>query len=441
MENLETLIKKRKASVAVIGLGYVGLPHAVEIAKAGFSVIGIDLDEKKVKNLNSGKSFIEDVDDNDLLKVLKNNKFRAYTDSALLKSADVVLISVPTPLDQYKIPDVSYIKSAVLEIKKTFHKGELIILESTTYPGTTEEIILPSLQENGFEVGKDFHLAFAPERIDPGSSTHISEIPKVVGGVTKKCTNLADLFYKQFISETHKVSSPKAAEMTKLLENAYRLVNISTVNELSLLCDRMGIDIWEIIDAASTKPYGFQAFYPSPKVGGHCIPLDPFYLSWKAKQYNFWAKFIDLAGEINEQMPHFVVTKVYFALNKISKSIRGSKILILGAAFKKNVSDARDSAFLDVVPDLLRKGALVDYYDPFVEEIEVATTPLPGGEKVRLKSAKLYNSNLNTYDCALILTDHTGIDYETIAKKVKVVVDTRNAIRSRKFKNVYRIGG
>ena len=229
--------------------------------------------------------------------------------------------------------------------------------------------------------------------------------------------------------------------MTKLLENAYRLVNISTVNELSLLCDRMGIDIWEIIDAASTKPYGFQAFYPSPKVGGHCIPLDPFYLSWKAKQYNFWAKFIDLAGEINEQMPHFVVTKVYFALNKISKSIRGSKILILGAAFKKNVSDARGSAFLDVVPDLLRKGALVDYYDPFVEEIEVATTPLPSGEKVRLKSAKLYNSNLNTYDCALILTDHTGIDYETIAKKVKVVVDTRNAIKSRKFKNVYRIGG
>ena len=421
MENLETLIKKRKANVAVIGLGYVGLPHAVEIAKAGFSVSGIDLDQKRVKNLNSGKSYIEDVDDNDLLKVLKNNKFKAYTDDTPLKSADVVLISVPTPLDQYKIPDVSYIKSAVLGIKKTFHRGQLIILESTTYPGTTQEIILPELEFNGFAVGKDFYLAFAPERIDPGNSTHISEIPKVVGGVTKKCTNLADLFYKQFISKTHKVSSPKAAEMTKLLENAYRLVNISTVNELSLLCDRMGLDIWEIIDAASTKPYGFQAFYPGPGLGGHCIPIDPFYLTWKAREYDFSTRFIELAGEINAHMPYYVIQRVMEALNANGKSMNGAKVLVLGVAYKKNVDDLRESPSLELIRILRDKGAKVDYHDPL---IPVAISHRRG---FKMHSTTLNKRTIGKYDCVLIATDHSSYDYKWIVENSQMVVDTRNA--------------
>ena len=439
---LRKLIKTKKAKIAIIGMGYVGLPHAVEIAKADFFVSGIDVQKKRVSSLNKGISYIKDIESADLKKVLKKKKFKAFNDYSLLKTADVIIICVPTPLDDYKIPNLFYIKSSVEEIKKYLRKGQLIILESTTYPGTTEEIILPLLQETGLKVGKDFHLAFAPERIDPGNDMGFSDIPKVVGGVTKKCTNLTELFYKQFIKSVYPVSSPKVAEMTKLLENIYRLVNISAINELALLCGKMKIDIWEVIDAAKTKPYGFQAFYPSPRVGGHCIPLDPFYLSWKAKEYNFWTRFIELAGEINEQMPHYTVTMVNYALNKQGKSIRDSKILVWGVAYKRDIGDTRESAALEIIPDLLRKGALIDYFDSYVHKITIRKKSAVRNNKadLKLKSVNFSLKSLKKYDCVLILTDHSEFDYEKIAQSAKLIVDTRNAVKSKKHKNVFRIG-
>lgn len=440
---LEKLIKSKKAKIAIIGMGYVGLPHAVEIAKAGFFVSGIDIQKKRVDNLNKGISYIKDIKNADLKKVLKEKKFKAFNTYNLLRTADVVIICVPTPLDNHKIPNLSYVESSVKEAKKYLHKEQLIILESTTYPGTTEEVILPLLQETGLKVGKDFYLAFAPERIDPGNSMVFSDITKVVGGVTKKCINLTKLFYSQFIKNVYTVSSPKAAEMTKLLENIYRLVNISAINELALLCGKMKIDIWEVIDAAKTKPYGFQAFYPSSKVGGHCIPLDPFYLSWKAKEHNFWTRFIELAGEINEQMPHYTVTMVNSALNKNKKSINGSKILVWGVAYKKDIKDTRESSSLEIIPDLLRKGAIVDYFDPFVSEINIQkkSASIKTKGDIKLKSIKFSLKTIKKYDCVLILTDHSKFDYEKIAKNAKLVIDTRNAIKSRIHKNVFRIGG
>jgi len=440
---IKQLIKSKKAKVTIIGMGYVGLPHAVEIAKVGFFVSGIDVQKKRVSSLNKGISYIKDIKSADLKKVIKKKKFKAFNDYSSFKTADVIIICVPTPLDNYKIPDLSYITSSVKEIKKYLHKGQLIILESTTYPGTTEEIILPLLQETGLKVGKDFYLAFAPERIDPGNDMVFSDIPKVVGGVTKKCTNLTELFYKQFIKSVHSVSSPKVAEMTKLLENIYRLINITAINELALLCGKMRIDIWEVIDAAKTKPYGFQAFYPSPRVGGHCIPLDPFYLSWKAKEHNFWTRFIELAGEINEQMPHYTVTMVNYALNKQGKSIRNSKILVWGVAYKKDIGDTRESAALEIIPDLLRKGAIIDYFDSYVHKITIQKKAAARNNKadLKLKSVNFSLESLKKYDCVLILTDHSEFDYEKIAQSAKLIVDTRNAVKSKKHKNVFRIGG
>lgn len=438
--SLENLIKNKKAKVAIIGMGYVGLPHALEIARAGFFVSGIDIKKERVENLNKGKSYIGDVLSKDLKEIIKAEKFRAFDNFKPLKTADIVIICVPTPLDKYKIPDISYIKASAEEVKKQFHKNELVILESTTYPGTTEEVLLPLLEESGLKIGKDFHLAFAPERIDPGNKIPFSDIPKVVGGITKECTKLTELFYRQFLKYVYPVSSPKAAEMTKILENTYRLINISAINELSLLCGKMGIDIWEVIEAAKTKPYGFQPFYPSPRVGGHCISLDPFYLSWKAKEYNFWTRFIELAGEINEQMPHFVVTSVNSALNKHKKSIKNSKILIFGVAYKKDVGDARESAAYEVIPDLLRKGAKIDYFDPYVKKFEVNSS-ISSGRKFKkqiiLKSIKYSSEILKKYDCVLILTDHSDFDYDKMAKSARLVVDTRNAIKSKKYKNVF----
>ena len=425
--SLEKLIKNKKAKVAIIGLGYVGLPHLVMIAKAGFKIMGLDIKKERVDSLNKGKSYIGDVKSEDIKSVKKN--FYATTSFEPLKKADVVIICVPTPLDKYKIPDISYIKNSTLEIQKRLHKNELIILESTTYPGTTEEVLLPMFQETGLKVGKDFYLAFAPERIDPGNKMPLSDIPKVVGGVTKKCTELTKLFYQQFLKYVHPVSSSKVAEMTKILENTYRLINISAINELSMLCGKMGIDIWEVIEAAKTKPYGFQPFYPSPKVGGHCISLDPFYLSWKAKEYNFWLRFIELAGEINEQIPHSVVTRVIWALNSKRKSVRDSNILVWGVAYKRDIADSRESAAYDIIWDLKRKGAKVDYFDPYIKEFKV--------DNKTFKSIRYSPSSLKNYDLVLILTDHSGFDYEQLAKKAKLVVDTRNAIKSRKYKNVF----
>jgi UDP-N-acetyl-D-glucosamine dehydrogenase len=425
---LEKLIKNKKAKIAIIGMGYVGVPHTVLIAKAGFSVSGIDIQKKRVDSLNRGKSYIGDVNNKDLKEIIKNKKFHAFNNFTILKDANIVLICVPTPLDKNKIPDISYIRNSVKEIQKRLHKNQLIILESTTYPGTTEEVILPLLERTGLKVGRDFYLAFAPERIDPGNEMPLYEIPKVVGGITKKCTNLTKLFYGQFLKNVYPVSSPKIAEMAKILENTFRLVNISAINELALLCGKMGIDIWEVIETSKTKPYGFMPFYPSPKIGGHCISVDPFYLSWKAKEYNFWPRFIELAGEINEQMPHYVVTMVNYVLNKSKKTINGSRILIWGVSYKKDIGDIRESAALEVIPDLLRKGAKIDYFDPYIEELKVKN-------KI-LRSIRYFPAALKNYDLVLILTDHSGFDYDEVANKSKLIVDTRNAIKSRKYKNV-----
>jgi UDP-N-acetyl-D-glucosamine dehydrogenase len=431
--NLEKLIKNKKAKVAIIGLGYVGLPTAVELAEVGYQVLGVDMEKTKVDQINRGKSYVSDVSDKELQGVINSKKLRSFHNYQPLKKADIVLICVPTPLDENKNPDISYIAVAADEIIKYLHKGQLVILESTTYPGATREVILPKLEKSNLKVGKDFFLAFSPERIDPGNKKYkLEDIPRVVGGITKRCAEIATKFYQSFIkAETLTLSSPEAAEMTKLLENTFRLVNISMINELALLCDKMKVDIWEIIEAAKTKPYGFMPFYPSPKIGGHCIPLVPFFLSYKAKEYNFWTRFIDLAGEINEQMPHFVITKVFSALNKNKKSINDSKILVLGVAYKKDIGDVRESAAFNVIFDLLRKRAKVDYYDPFVKKIKV-------GKKV-LKSINYKPGILKSYDLVLILTDHSRLDYEEIAKKAKLVVDTRNAVKSRRRKNIYRI--
>lgn len=428
--NLETLIKNKKAKVAVIGLGYVGLPTAVELAKTGFPVFGIDIKKERVNKVNNGKSYISDVPSRDLNKVIKTKKLKAFNSHQPLKKSNIVLICVPTPLDKNKVPDISYMVSTAEEIANYLHKNQLVILESSTYPGTTREVILPRLEKTKLKVGRDFFLAYSPERIDPGNKEYkLKDVSRVVGGITKNCTQLATEFYRSFINaQVSPVSSSEAAEMTKILENTFRLVNISMINELALLCGKMGIDIWEVIEAAKTKPYGFFPFYPSPKIGGHCIPLDPFYLSWKAKNYNFWTRFIELAGEINEQMPHYVVTRVNYVLNQEKKPVKDSKILVWGLSYKKDIGDVRESAASDVIFDLLRKGAKVDYFDPYVKEFKV--------DNKTLKSIRYSPTELKNYDLVLILTDHSGFNYDEVAKKSKLVVDTRNAIKSRKYKNV-----
>lgn len=428
--NLEKLIQNKEAKVMVIGLGYVGLPTAVEIAKSGFDVLGFDIQEKRVNKVNEGESYISDVSSEDLKEVISKGNLKASTDSSLIKDSDIILICVPTPLDKHKFPDTSYISSTSKEISKNLREGQLVILESSTYPGTTREIILKELEKSGLEVGKDYFLVFSPERIDPGNKKYkFYDVARVVGGITKKGSEIAKNFYKNFIkAEIRIVSSPETAEMTKILENSFRLVNISMVNEFSLLCGKMGIDIWEVIEAAKTKPYGFKAFYPSPKVGGHCIPLDPFYLSWKAREYNFWTRFIELAGEINEQMPHYVMTRVIWFLNLHKKPVRESRILIWGVSYKKDIGDVRESAVLNIIPDLKRKGANIDYFDPYVKEIKI-------GDEI-LRSIEYSPEVLKDYDLVLITTDHSGFDYDELAQKSNLVVDTRNAIKSREYKNV-----
>lgn len=443
MSNLENLIKQKKAKVAVIGLGYVGLPSAVEIAKAGYNVFGIDTKKQRVDSVNKGKSYVLDIPSKELKGLVKSKKIISFNDHKSLKKADIILICVPTPLDKNKVPDVSYIRSTAQEIAKYLKRGQLIILESSTYPGTTREVILPELEKpirraqgKRLKVGKDFYLAFSPERIDPGNKEYkLKDIPRVVGGITKKCTKLATDFYRSFITaKVMPLSSAEVAEMTKILENTFRLVNISMINELALLCGKMGIDVWEVIEAATTKPYGFMPFYPSPKLGGHCIPLDPFYLSYKAKEYNFWTRFIELAGEINEQMPHAVVTKVIWALNLKNKPVRDSKILVWGAAYKKDIGDPRESAIYDIIPDLMRKGAEISYFDPYIPKILLKSGILK--KPIILKSIEYNPKILKNYDLVLILTDHSGFNYDELAKKSKFVVDIRNAIKSRKHKNV-----
>lgn len=424
VSQLEKKIKNRTAQVAIMGMGYVGLPLAVEIGRVGFGVTGIDVQESKSKTINSGKSDIDDIEDSVVAELVNLKRLRATSDFSALKNCDVVIICVPTPLNKTKDPDVSFILSAVNEIGNYVHRGQLVILESTTYPGTTEELIRPRLEESGLNVGKDFFLAFSPERVDPGNEKYTTQnTPKVVGGSTPACLKMVKLFYEQVITQVVPVSSTKAAEMVKLLENTFRSVNIGLVNEVALMCDRLGIDVWEVIDAAATKPFGFLPFYPGPGLGGHCIPIDPHYLSWKLKSLNYYARFIELAGDINSHMPEYVVQKITAALNSKKQSINGAKVLILGVAYKRDISDLRESPSLDVIKLLQEKGARVNYCDKFVPVIKLDHGP-------DLKASPLTEKTLKSHDCAAIVTDHSYFNYQWIVDNSPVVVDTRNATKN-----------
>lgn len=423
MNALKTKIENRQATAAVIGLGYVGLPLAMEIAAAGFDVAGIDLDKNKIATLKQGKSYIADVSESIVADAVQSGRFKPTTDFSVLRNADTVSICVPTPLSKSRDPDISFILSATEEIRKYLHAGQLIVLESTTYPGTTDELIVPELEAAGLKVGTDFCVAFSPERIDPGNANfNTRNTPKIVGGITAECSEIARLFYSQFIERVISVSSTKCAEMVKLLENTFRSVNIGMVNELALMCDLLGVDVYEVIDAAATKPFGFIPFYPGPGLGGHCIPIDPHYLAWKLKALNFQARFIGLASEINGMMPSVVATLVADGLNRASKSIRGSKIMILGVAYKKNVSDCRESPALDVMRLLADKGAILSYNDPLVPTLRL------GGSM--LKSVDAAPAEIAKHDCVIILTDHSAYDILEIVEAAKLVIDTRNATKN-----------
>lgn len=423
---LKQKVEKHNAKVGVIGLGYVGLPLAVEKGKVGFPVLGFDINQERVGRVNNGDNYIGDVKDDELMDLVQRNIFRATTDFSLLAECDVVIICVPTPLTITRDPDISYIKASTEQIAKYIRPGQLITLESTTYPGTTQEVILPLLEGTGLKVGLDFFLAYSPERVDPGNKRFSTKnTSKVVGGVTPICLEIAYTLYAQTISHVVPVSSPAAAELTKVFENTYRAVNIAMVNELMLLCDRMGLDIWEVVEAAGTKPFGIQTFYPGPGVGGHCIPIDPFYLTWKARQYDFHTRFIELAGEINVEVSYYVINKVIRALNQENKSLKDSKILVLGVAYKKDIEDVRESPALKIMELLRQNGAGLVYHDPFVPVI------MPhGGSKIHLESIPLTDAALADADCILILTDHSIIDYNRVVEKAKIVVDTRNATKN-----------
>jgi UDP-N-acetyl-D-glucosamine dehydrogenase len=423
-------INSHKASVGIIGLGYVGLPLAVELAKKNFSVTGFEIDVKKTNSIKNGRSYIGDIKSEEIEKLVRNKKLFATTDFIGLADMDVIIICVPTPLRKSKDPDVSYIISAAEKIKQTLRKGQLIILESTTYPGTTKEIVLPKLESAGLKAGFDFFLAFSPERIDPSNKKFtIANTVKVVGGLCEKSLLLASALYGSF-TKVYKVSSSEAAEMVKLLENTFRAVNIGLVNEVALMCHSLNLNVWEIIDAASTKPFGFMKFTPGPGIGGHCIPLDPHYLSWKLKTLNFYSRFIELAGDINSKMPKFAIYKLADALNKNEKSIKNSKILVLGVAYKKDVADLRESPALDVISGLIEKMAKISYFDPYIKNFAI-------GKKI-FKSEKNLN-NISKYDIVVILTDHSSIDYAEVVKKAKLVFDTRNATKSLKSDKIVRL--
>jgi len=409
-------------NVGVIGLGYVGLPLLVELGNAGFEAHGMDVDERKIASIRKGKSYIGDIPDKKVAHLVKAGKVSATSDFDVLKDLDAVSICVPTPLRKTRDPDISYIVSAVEEIVPRVHKGMLVILESTTYPGTTDELVLPELERSGLKAGKDFFLAFSPERVDPGNAVYQTRnTPKIVGGVTAKCTKVAADYYGKVFDNMVTVSSARCAEMVKLLENTFRSVNIGLVNEMAIMCERLGLDVYEVIDAAATKPFGFMPFYPGPGLGGHCIPIDPHYLSWKLRTLNYYAKFIELAAEINGNMPSHVVSKVVGALNDQGKSVRSSKIVVVGAAYKKDVGDVRESPALDILHQLIEKGAVVCYSDPHIPEISEGA--------IRLKAVPLTKKLLNGADCVVIVTNHSTYDYRMIVRESKLVVDTRNATK------------
>ncbi len=413
-------IKNKSAQIGIIGLGYVGLPLAVEYAEGGYKVTGFDIDAEKVRLVNRGKSYIDDISDARLKPIVKSGHLRATAEPKGLAQMDCVSICVPTPLSKTKDPDISYILAAVKWVRKYLHKDMLIILESTTYPGTTDEVIKPLLEESGLKAGIDFYLAFSPERVDPGNTSYMTHnTPRVVGGSTRRCTQIAKTYYEQVIPNIYAVSSTQAAEMVKLLENTFRSVNIGMVNEMAVMCHRLGLDVWEIINAAATKPFGFMPFYPGPGLGGHCIPIDPHYLSWKLKMLNYYARFIELAGDINSHMPEWVVERITSLLNDKGKSVKGSKVVILGVAYKKNIKDVRESPALDVMKLLEAQGARVAYNDPFVRSLR-----WHNGDR---NSTKLTANLLRRSDLTVILTDHTGYDYQWIVKNSRLVFDTRNA--------------
>jgi len=424
-------IANKTARVGIIGLGYVGLPLAVEYAKAGFSVTGIDLIESKVERINAGDSYVQDIAAADVAALVETGKLRATRDFSVVAELDTINICVPTPLRKTKDPDMSFIVSACQEIAKYVHPGMLAILESTTYPGTTDELVLPMLAGSGLQVGRDFFLCFSPERVDPGNPKfQTRNIPKVVGGVTPACTKLGAHFYAQALENVVPVSSTQVAEMVKLLENTFRMINIGLVNELAMMCDRMSINIWEVIDAAATKPFGFMPFYPGPGLGGHCIPIDPFYLSWKSKQAGIEARFIELAGYINGQMPHFVVEKVQNALNDRGKAVKGSHIHLLGVAYKRDIDDVRESPALDIIHLLQRRGAIVTFSDPYVPSIRMDQELLMSVDAL---------AAVEKADATVIVTDHAQIDYKPIVERAALIVDTRNALRGLVAPNVIRL--
>ena len=421
-------IRAREARVGIVGLGYVGLPLAVEFAKAGFSVTGIDLSDSKTAQINAGESYVGDVPGATLAPLVRDGKLKATADFSVTRDLDTVNICVPTPLRKTKDPDMSFIVSACGEVAKYLHPGMLIILESTTYPGTTDELVLPMLEQGGLKVGQDFFLCFSPERVDPGNPKYnTSNIPKVVGGATPACSEMGRLFYSQALQHVVAVSSTQVAEMVKLLENTFRMINIGLVNEIALMCDRMGINVWEVIEAAATKPFGFMPFYPGPGLGGHCIPVDPFYLSWKTKQAGIEARFIELAGYINGQMPHFVVDKIQNALNDHAKPLKGSHIHILGVAYKKDIDDVRESPALDIMLLLKRRGARLTYSDPYVPSLE-------------LDGERLVSQDPNAEaDCTVIVTNHSAFPYDRIAEQARLIVDTRNALKGIVSEKIVRL--
>ncbi|MBK9097352.1 MAG: nucleotide sugar dehydrogenase [bacterium] len=440
--NILDKIKNKTVKVGIVGMGYVGLPLGLAFTEKKINVLGFDLDEKKVKLLSQGKSYIKHINGNKIKDAVKSGKLKATTDFSRLPEVDAIIICVPTPLDEHREPDMSYVFDTAKTIAKYLRKGQLVTLESTTYPGTTDEILKPLFEnatkagKNKFKVGKDFYLAFSPEREDPNNPDFSTvTIPKVVGGVTPTCLKIARALYDLVIIKTVPVSSTKAAESSKLLENIFRSINIAMVNELKMVFDRMGIDIWEVIAAASTKPFGFKPFYPGPGLGGHCIPIDPFYLTWKAREFEVNTKFIELAGEINTHQPYYVVERSMEFLNKFKKTLNGSKVLILGAAYKKDIDDMRESPSLKLIEIYREKGATVEYSDPFIPVL-----PKTRKYDYNMKSIKLSKENLRKYDLVVLSTDHSTFDYKFIAQHSERIVDSRNAFEARgiKSKNIFK---
>jgi UDP-N-acetyl-D-glucosamine dehydrogenase len=432
MEKIKKLIDERKAKIGIVGLGYVGLPLAAEFARGGFAVTGFEVDQQKVRDIKDGESYIPDVPTEEVAAFVKKGLLSATLDFSGLKKMDAVIICVPTPLRKSKDPDVSYIVASVKETRKYLRRGQLIVLESTTYPGTTKELVMPMLEASGLKAGRDFHLAFSPERVDPGNKKYgVKNTPKVVGGLTPACTELAAALYGSVIDHVLKVSSTEAAELVKLLENTFRAVNIGMVNELALMCHKLGLDVWEVIGAAASKPFGFMPFYPGPGIGGHCIPLDPHYLGWKMKTLNFEPRFIELAGAINSSMPDRVVERLGEILNRQGKALSRSRILMIGMAYKPDISDPRESPARDVLILLEKTGAKADYYDPYVAETDLE------GEVRRSRRDAL--KKIKDYDCVLIVTPHSCIDYAALVKKARLVFDTRNATKGLKGKNLFRL--